>query len=159
MKGLLLLVIIGIAGFHDISAAVESAHPVDKTHPASLGYGMSEDDLSMAVCDKVCNGRQFPDYNYLSVWMSGDYCLNRWRGRLEEEQRGIDRIRKWSMTSLPESPLRQAYLAWMDYYQNSLDSAYEELKNKGTRREMDEYNANNERQQKVLSDHKIIAPK
>ena len=119
--------------------------------PKELGYGMSDDDLRALVCGKVCDGSLFPDYTYLDVWLSGNYDPAWWSPRFEEEQKGIDKIRNWAKTTLPWCPLRSEYLGWMDFYQDRLNGARSELKNKKQKKEMEDYYQENENRRKRLA--------
>ena len=126
--------------------------------PASLGYGISSDDLTTLVCSKVCNGKLFPDYNYLSVLFSGNYNAADWEPKFQKEQEGIDKIRGWAK-ALPLCPLRSEYLSWMDYYQNKLDSARKELRTKDEKKHMDGYYTEQKKQGDRIRDVVIEEPK
>ena len=125
--------------------------------PQSLGYGISDDDLRTLVCQKVCNGTLFPDYLYLDVWLSGDYDPTYWEPKFQKEQDGIEKVRTWAKT-LPLCPLRSEYLSWMDFYQDRLNEARSELKNKTVKKRQDEYSREREQTDQRTRDIQIPGP-
>lgn len=86
--------------------------------------------------------QKFPQYDYLSVWLSHDYNKNYWMPKFAEEQTAIDRIRAWSLT-LSDSCFIKNYATWLDYYQHELDSAKDELRTQKEKKNMDEYDRQN----------------
>lgn len=102
----------------------------------------------LAICDDTYDQSalhhiygKFPQYNYLSVWLSGNYDPGYWLPRFQEEQGAINANREWA--DKQERCVRFTYSHWLDYWENDLQSARRELTNKGTKIEMDEYSAKN----------------
>jgi hypothetical protein len=133
----------------------------DAAHSSRLGYGLSQRELSLGVCEKLCQEQEFPEYNAVSVWMSGNYDPRYWEPLFKNEQKGIDKVRKWAL-SLPECPLRTEYLRWLDYYQNDdiggLKGARDEVYFHTIQRERGLYDAGLSKSHKSIKKSDLASP-
>ena len=65
--------------------------------------------------------------NYLDVWISHNYSDDYWQPRFRDRQAKLDGLRAWA-SKIEDRCARAAYLHWLDFYQNQLNSTREELR-------------------------------
>ena len=90
------------------------------------------------VADKLALDRLFPISNYLDVWLSQNYTGEYWNPILQKQQNKLDGLRAWA-NGIPDRCARDAYLGWINYCQNQLDGAREELRTRSLENEHQRY--------------------
>ena len=80
--------------------------------------------------------RTLRGYNDINVGNAPEIDLNK-------EQAEITRIKVWAL-ALERGVVRRQYLSWLNWFQDGLNEAREELKVQRRKREMDEYRAKND---------------
>lgn len=102
-----------------------------------------------------------PTDNYLDVWISRNYDVAYWNAEFARQQKRIDDLRRWA-GSLSDECSRLAYLDWLDYYQNELNSGRSELVSQSEKREMDRYtkdtNSDFDGAKRYQAEHNIPIP-
>lgn len=96
--------------------------------------------------------------NYLSVWVSHNYDIDRWKPSLDISQKRITDIRTWA-EKLEDPCVRKHYMRWLNHYQRELDSAWDELKTHETEKRQNDYRLRLKQEETAVDSVKDRVPK
>lgn len=107
------------------------------------------DSVKDAVLDKLYRKLTLVDAVQVN---DSDYDPKVWAFTFKQNQDAITRIRKWAAT-LKDPCIRNAYNEYLDYYQNELNEARQELKTQAMRKDYAKFLADQKRADEAKQDY------